>query len=496
MAGGGVVDIQVTVGTQTAVISGFTFIANAPGTSAPVVASIAPAAGMPAGGTKVTVQGMDLFVAGQVTAVSFGTAGPGTVLNCVSVTPATATVNSQCVVVSPRGTGVVDLQMSVNGRISAAGAASRYTYQNPTATLFTWGLTAPDGGLVFIPGNLGGHMWSSDHAQGLCRLDLLTARAAGPATPASPGSQTLHAMNLRVCDQGTIASAGQAAYDPRINGTVVNAATGQIIPAGTHYVYVADNAKGSSTVWRLTFDPTTETIVGAAEPLLLNSPVRPNGLALGPQCDPALPGYACDLYVTSLTEGFIRKIANPNADIRTQSVAIVAATSDGKGANGSIAFLGNRLYLPENGAAAWFDVTACPSTTGPCATTPTPLAAGAFVAGVATDRARGYVYISDSPGGANATIWRYDTNNPAVPPIAYLTGGQLPAAGSPEATVWTSQQAIRQWAARYTPGGTAGFQFAFGLLVDQRNGDLYVAGDPLAGARAESGSAFVAKLVQ
>ena len=40
------------------------------------------------------------------------------------------------------------------------------------------------------------------------------------------------------------------------------------------------------------------------------------------------------------------------------------------------------------------------------------------------------------------------------------------------------------------------FEERFGLLVDQRNGDLYVAGDPLAGARAESGSAFVAKLVQ
>jgi hypothetical protein len=308
-------------------------------------------------------------------------------------------------------------------------------------------------------------------------------------------------MNLRVCDQGTLASAGQAAYDPRINGPLVNTANGQSIPAGTHYVYVADNSKDSSTVWRLTFDPNTETIVGAAEPLAplvppTSNAVKPNGVALGPQCDPGLPGYVCDLYVTNLTERYIRRIANASADIRTQTVSIVAMTGDGKGANGSISFLGNRLYIPENSAAAWFDVTACPSVAGPCVTTPTPLPTGAFVAGVATDRSRGYVYISDSPGGANATIWRHDTNNPAAAPIAYLTGGQLPASGSPEATVWTSQQAIRPWAARYAPGGTAGFQFAFGLLVDQRNGDLYVAGDPLAGARAESGSAFVAKLVQ
>jgi hypothetical protein len=495
MPGGGVVDIHVTVASQTASAPGFTFIANAPGTGAPVISSIAPNAGVPSGGTRVTVQGLDLFVPGQVTTVTFGTAGAGVIVNCAAVTPATATVNSVCVVVSPRGSGTVDLQLSVNGRPTAAVPAGRYMFRNAVATLYGWGLTAPDGGLVFIPGNLGGHIWSSDHAEGFCRFDLITARPAGPGTPASPGSQTLHALNLRVCDQGAIGSAGQAAYDPRINGVIVNSATGQTIPAGTHYIYVADNAKGGRGVWRLTFDPITETFVGGAEPLppLLNAGLRTNGLALGPQCNPALPGYACDLYVTSLAEPNIRKITNPNGDTRTQTASIV--TGDGKGANGSIAFLGNRLFISENPAATWFDVTACPLATGPCGTTPIPLPAGAFVAGVATDPAHGYIYISDSPGGSNATIWRYDTNNPAVPPVVYLTGGQLPAAGTPEAVVWASQTAVRPWQARYTPGVSAGFQFAFGLHVDARNGDLYIAGDPLAGERAGTGSAFVASLV-
>src|SRR5262249_8614144 len=146
----------------------------------------------------------------------------------------------------------------------------------------------------------------------------------------------------------------------------------------------ADNAKGSRGVWRLTFDPVTETIVGAAEalPPLVSAGLRLNGLALGPQCNPALPGYACDLYVTSLSEPNIRKITNANGDPRPQTASIVAVTGDGKGANGSIAFLGNRLYLSENAAATSFDVTACPLATGPCATTPIPLPAGAFVAGV------------------------------------------------------------------------------------------------------------------
>jgi hypothetical protein len=106
------------------------------------------------------------------------------------------------------------------------------------------------------------------------------------------------------------------------------------------------------------------------------------------------------------------------------------------------------------------------------------------------------VYASDSPGGANATIWRYDLNNPGSPAIPYLTGGKLPAAGTPEATVWISQTGVGPWYPPYTPGGTAGFAFAFGIYVDTRNGDLYITGDPLAGARSGIGTAWVAKLTQ
>jgi hypothetical protein len=109
---------------------------------------------------------------------------------------------------------------------------------------------------------------------------------------------------------------------------------------------------------------------------------------------------------------------------------------------------------------------------------------------------RNYVYAADSPGGANATIWRFDLNNPVAPAIPYITFGQLPAAGTPEATVWISQTGVRPWNPQYVPGGQAGFSFAFGISVDTRNGDLYVTGDPTAGARGGFGSAWVTKLVQ
>jgi hypothetical protein len=111
-----------------------------------------------------------------------------------------------------------------------------FSYMQPVAALQAHGITAPKGGVVFIPGALGGHFWSSDHLQGFCRLDPV------------PGS-TLLANNPAACDPGfTVGSPGQATYDPRVNAD------------GTHNVYVPDNATRSPGVWRLTFDPASETV--------------------------------------------------------------------------------------------------------------------------------------------------------------------------------------------------------------------------------------------
>jgi hypothetical protein len=195
------------------------------------------------------------------------------------------------------------------------------------------------------------------------------------------------------------------------------------------------------------------------------------------------------LYVTDLTEKNIRQITNPRGDPRTQTVGIVAVTGDGRGANGTIGFIGNRLYISENRAAAWFDVTQCPpGAATPCNTNPIPLPSGVFVAGVATDALHNMVYAADSPGGANATIWRFNLTTGVT--SIYTQAGSLPALSSPNSKVYCSLTCTRPADPNLTPGGTAGFSFAFGLFVEPTSGDLYITEDPTAGARSGRGHAW------
>ena len=79
-----------------------------------------------------------------------------------------------------------------------------------TPTLYAYGLTAPKGGVTFVPDAnrrlAAGHLWAADHSQGLCRMDVvkdLTGTTLG-----------LHAFNSQHCDDGTVlGSGGQTAYD-------------------------------------------------------------------------------------------------------------------------------------------------------------------------------------------------------------------------------------------------------------------------------------------
>ena len=485
-AGSGVVDVRVTnAESQTsAAVSGDQFTYNksvvvVPGT--PVVTGVSPSTGLSAGGTTVTITGTDLVNPDGSAAVTFGP-DAATGVSCTAD-------GTSCTAVSPGGPDgtTVDVQVTTGTGTSAAGPADKFTYRSVLGTLYSSGITAPKGGVTYVPDTTaaGGHYWVSDHANGLCRLDPV------------PGT-SVFAPNVAACDPGfTIGSPGQAVYDPRANAD------------GTHWLYVPDNAVRSPGVWRLTFHPDTATVdnpVGMAPGLMDN--LKTNSLALDAGQDA--------LYVGDLVDGTIRRINGIKGDPRSQTVDDVAVTQAQKaggasrGINGTMAILGHRLFLPENNAATYVDLSApCANPTSspnpaPCATTtvdflqtPSPV----FVAGVAADKAHGFVYISESPGTANATIYRFDASTiTAGKPggsagIVYVTQGRVPAAGSPEATVYCSLTCTRPADPALTPGRTTGFPFAQGLYVDPNDSKLFVTEDGTAGARSGRGHAWVVPFV-
>jgi len=523
--GAGVVDVAVTVGTRTGTLTAaFTYVAAPAG---PHISSIAPSSGATAGGTVVTLTGTNFPTDGTAT-VAFGTV-PASFVQCSSAT--TCTVDSPVASTA----GVVNIVLT--DPATAASNAAQYTYAQAKASFYAWGITAPKGGAVWLPGALGGHWWSSDHAQGFCRQD--------------PLGNGQFALNYAVCGDDLVGSAGQGVYDPR-------PALGH---ANLHYVYVPDNAVRSVAVWRLTFDSNTETMVpdpldgvtmatGMA-PLSDVRTLKPNGMALGPldsngvfcglaaaACTPTQT-HVIGLYVTDLTDKYVRVVTSPDGDPRNQTIGLVAATGDGRGANGTAGFIGNNLYVSGNRATQFFDVTLCPPTFGVapppapvCGMASVPSPTGVFVAGTATDPVRKLVYQSNSPGGAAASLLRYDASHDVYVPFAdgawnnpasgisvdlngvvhceaggfnnnagngcavgqkagnLLDGGTLPGKVGDNVVVATGPPgvgAVRPWDTANRPTTATRFSFAFGLQVGPA-GELIVTEDPSAGARSARGT--------
>lgn len=147
-AGFGTVDVRVTTDGGTSATSAndqFTYF------SAPVITSISPTVGSPAGGTHVTIAGANFTGA---TGVSFGGVAA---TNVVVNTDSSITANS------PAGTGTVDVRVTGPNGTSAINAADRFTYATvpdapglPTATAGNGRATvdfappASDGGATII----------------------------------------------------------------------------------------------------------------------------------------------------------------------------------------------------------------------------------------------------------------------------------------------------------------------------------------------------------
>lgn len=325
------------------------------------------------------------------------------------------------------------------------------------ATMLAWGSTAPRG-VLWLPGALGGHYWVADHTQGLCRLD------PSPDHPAAP--DLAYATNPLTCDpNGATGSPGQVVYDPAGN-----------------FVYVPDAAVKSPGLWRINYDPNTETI---SNPTLMAPGAGLDndklvGVAMGPDGN---------IYAAGLKNGFIYRVQNPHGDPSTMAVDVVGVTSDKRGINGSLGILGTDLYLPENkGASIIKNITGCAVAATnfvPCTAVLMHLPNVTFAQSIATDQKNGAVYVAVASGAANGTIYRLNPTTGAT--VVYATQGQLPAnsvlSGYVEDCTLTCMR-------KPDPGapssGLVGFHFPLGMFVDG-SGNLLLGDDIMAGSRGFHG---------
>ncbi len=198
-----------------------------------------------------------------------------------------------------------------------------------TGALLASKLTLP-AGMLWLPGNLGGHFWVSDNALGFCRLDS----AVGGTTAA---------INATTCVGSNRGAAGQAAFDP-----------------ANKFVYVPDSSAASQGVYRLAFNPATETV---GKPTVLASGQnlganRPVAAALGPDGK---------LYVSFKQSGSIVRITTQST--APQTIEPVGVSTDARRVM-SLAFVGNDLYIAESSKVTRITNAAAPNCTGNCNATP------------------------------------------------------------------------------------------------------------------------------
>ncbi|MGI8552908.1 MAG: IPT/TIG domain-containing protein [Dehalococcoidia bacterium] len=214
-AGSGTVDVTITAGGQTSAASSadrFTYI------PAPSVSAISPAGGPEAGGTVVSISGSGFSGA---TAVGFD-ATPAASFSVIS--------DSQITAVSPPGSGVVHVTVSVGGQISPVSDSNRFTYLppnspgsvsiqpaagvidpnstaevmlqavTPTAGLGLWNITVSyDPNIVALVG------CSFTFGSTCSRVNGTTQRVNGSAGPALQGTQVLATLSYQLISSQRVA---------------------------------------------------------------------------------------------------------------------------------------------------------------------------------------------------------------------------------------------------------------------------------------------------
>ena len=202
--GAGVVDVMVTTAggvSMPLANSKFTYDAT------PVITGISPASGPTAGGTAVTITGVNL---GGATAVNFGSNSASSV-NAVSATQITA--------IAPPGVGSVDIVVTTPDGSSAVVPAGRFTYGDlPTVTALATKRGPTTGGTVVV----------------------ITGTALTDANAVKFG--TINATGFTVNSATQITAIAPAAPPGVVNVTVTTAAGTSATSTASQYKYQATSA--------------------------------------------------------------------------------------------------------------------------------------------------------------------------------------------------------------------------------------------------------------
>lgn len=311
-----------------------------------------------------------------------------------------------------------------------------------------------------------GHLWSTDVPSGFCRI---IPASTDPAT----GLVTAAVLD-RTTVGGCITAGGKAggpALDSRRNAD------------GTFYVYTPDWAVRSSGVYRMTYNPGTQTMTKSEL-------LAPNRFPFGLSPFDVQMGADNKLYVSNDKDGNLWRITGVNGPVGLQTVESVGHSSDstrmraltfacwsnlgslngGAGATRALGAPGcspadptpDLVLAQKTTITVILNAETCQSAPGGCTALKTPIKALTPM-GLRTDPADPSVlYVSDSPG-ATSQIIRYHVGTNVQD--SYANYGVMP------------------------DGSLSQFSFAFDVGFGPDH-SMYVGDDPTAGASAFNGRYF------
>lgn len=266
----GLEHINPLIGIVTPPGGGFTY------TSGPIVTKVDPASGPTVGGTEVDIFGFN-FVAGA--SVRFGSA-PATAVTFVS--------GNRLRAVSPPGSGIVDVVVTVGSSSSPTGPGTKFSYGAPVVTQVLPNASGPAGGVdVTIKGT--NFTESAAVRFGTMPVDQVTFVSPTELKVKAPASGFLGEVHVRVTTSSGESAEGPGSLFTYTNGPIVTGInpTSGVISGGTIIIITGQNFQAPATV-RFSNDEgvqvdTTIVNVNSDKQVTVLSPAVPDGGAFDVQ---------------------------------------------------------------------------------------------------------------------------------------------------------------------------------------------------------------------